>query len=408
MPFADEIEDEALVADVKSLVSKYPEAQPVIDRVVDHFVQLQQRPSKRVKLDPSSPGRPSSSASTPSSDPGVHLATIKEVTILTPLRKKLNLVFSTNALSASLGTHPAVKPEHSIPTRSIRYVAVVPVPDKAVASVNVCIFTTSAEPLVFSLIEGSVSGIVEEAGRRGLSPAISTASGGFDAVPFLYHLLGKVLRPGVPIQSPNDADFASTPTTTSTGKRKHQLYVPAHIAAKAGHLFFLPDAILWGFKKPLVLLRHAEIASVAFVNVLSRTFDMSLATRDVAATPAKVDFGMLPTEEFDAVKRYIDSKRIGDASLADDRKAKPHFKASIAGGTATAAVDTNPKPKAKVLAGTIDQIAADSDDSDDENFEDDRSHGGSTVDSDDSGSEEDESDDDADDVDPSDTEPADA
>lgn len=462
-------DDPQLASDVRRLVKSTPHAGPVLGRVIQYYTtkldDQDGRAAKRVRLDAQAEsqnhGRPASVAdagqdgaqtsatatrASSANDAGTHLATLRDVSFLAPMRKKMHLVVSTSRLAASLGAHTGTRAELHIDRQDVRYVAIVPVPEKAARLVNVCVFLkANAGPgcgnacdaaenrtLVFTLPDGNISNAtVTASGRRGLPKAavvsIDSATSDvdnahtLDAVPLVQHLLSLLLPAGVPVHAPQAVHFTSTALQPHR-KTEPALFTGAHVGAKDGFLFFLPDAILWGFKKPLVLLRHSDLASVGFTNVLSRTFDLVCQLRPGSATASasaagtgtgstnsssggssgssgaaagssggqgpRVQFGMIATDEYERVKRYVDAVvRVGDDSLAEGRKAKDVYKKPNRYATDPDADAAGAAANGGHIDDAADNAAQgddDDDDEDDENFEDDESHGGSTVDSDES------------------------
>jgi len=111
------------------------------------------------------------------------------------------------------------------------------------------------------------------------------------------------------------------------------VHVKAFRGSKDGYLFFLPNGILWGFKKPLLFLPHSIITSVAYTSVLQRTFNLALeldlspnhsanGNDDVVETKEEIEFSMLDQEDFGGIDTYIKRHGLQDGSLAVNRKAK--------------------------------------------------------------------------------------
>lgn len=92
----------------------------------------------------------------------------------------------------------------------------------------------------------------------------------------------------------------------------------AYIGAKEGILYLMDDLIFFGFKKPLVLIWLAEIESLSFTVVTSRTFNIVIQTVE----EAEYEFAMISHEKFDSLHKYIEAKGLSDRSLAEERKAK--------------------------------------------------------------------------------------
>ena len=104
------------------------------------------------------------------------------------------------------------------------------------------------------------------------------------------------------------------------------VHVKAFRGSKDGYLFFLPNGILWGFKKPLLFLPHERIAAVSYTSVLQRTFNLSIEV-DVGEkggeeTQEEFEFSMLDQEDFGGIDGFVKRHGLQDKSMAEQRKAK--------------------------------------------------------------------------------------
>lgn len=104
------------------------------------------------------------------------------------------------------------------------------------------------------------------------------------------------------------------------------VHVKAFRGSKDGHLFFLPNGILWGFKKPLLFLPHGKISSVAYTSVLQRTFNLSIEVDTSKPggeeSTEEIEFSMLDQEDYGGIDEYIKRYGLQDKSMAEQRKAK--------------------------------------------------------------------------------------
>lgn len=104
------------------------------------------------------------------------------------------------------------------------------------------------------------------------------------------------------------------------------VHVKAFRGSKDGYLFFLPNGILWGFKKPLLFLPNERIAAVSYTSVLQRTFnlavevDTSIPGED--ESKEEYEFAMLDQEDFGGIDTYVKKHGLQDKSMAEQRKAK--------------------------------------------------------------------------------------
>jgi hypothetical protein len=103
------------------------------------------------------------------------------------------------------------------------------------------------------------------------------------------------------------------------------VFVKAFRGSKDSYLFFLPNGILWGFKKPLLFLPHERISAVSYVNVLQRTFNMSVevdTSSEGEESGEEFEFAMLDQEDFGGIDAFVKRHGLMDKSMAEQRKAK--------------------------------------------------------------------------------------
>jgi hypothetical protein len=104
------------------------------------------------------------------------------------------------------------------------------------------------------------------------------------------------------------------------------VFVKAFRGSKDGYLFFLPNGILWGFKKPMMFLPHERIAAVSYTSVLQRTFNLSVEVDMSVAGEEELkeeyEFSMLDQEDFGGIDGFVKRHGLQDKSMAEQRKAK--------------------------------------------------------------------------------------
>jgi hypothetical protein len=183
------------------------------------------------------------------------------------------------------------------------------------------------EPLVFTIPESP-----PKPGAIGGSEA-STASSVSDDLKTLFDwaLITRLKAAGrstLKIVQANPALFASEIKQPHRPGEK-AVFVKAFRGSKDGYLFFLPNGILWAFKKPLQFLPHERISAVSYTSVLQRTFnlnievDMSTATSGtVSDETEEFEFSMLDQEDFGGIDTFVKRHGLQDKSMAEQRKAK--------------------------------------------------------------------------------------
>lgn len=98
-----------------------------------------------------------------------------------------------------------------------------------------------------------------------------------------------------------------------------------------GYLFFLPNGIVFGFKKPLAFFAFGAVEAISYTSVLQRTFNLVIsAVENPAAADAQgeepeakdVEFSMLDQADFAGIDDYVKRHGLSDASMAAQRRAK--------------------------------------------------------------------------------------
>ncbi|KAF2210338.1 hypothetical protein CERZMDRAFT_45191 [Cercospora zeae-maydis SCOH1-5] len=136
----------------------------------------------------------------------------------------------------------------------------------------------------------------------------------------LLHAYGKqVIRP-------DENEFASSiPQSHRKGEKAY--HVKAHRGTKEGYLFFLPNGILFGFKKPLSFFPFSCIESISYTSVLQRTFNLVITATEPGGSTDEakdVEFSMIDQADFAGIDEYVKRHGLNDASMAAARRAKAY------------------------------------------------------------------------------------
>lgn len=363
--------DPVLAKDVTAIVSKYPDTAPIFQRLVTHLStrsdETQKRPSKRPKLEDhketsSVPKERLASSSTEA------ILRVPELSIVTPIRKKLDLTITSTSIAASI---PGVeKFEIEVPVSDIRCIALLPVPEKAAKMWNYCIFRISSDEAVVFTVPDSAPKMAS--GSAMSSPDKGSSSSCRELITSVFN---QCLQ-GLKVSEPSTQDFVSA---LPQPHRKHEpaVHVTAHRGSKEGYLFFLAQGLVYGFKRPLLFIPLENIQSVTYNDILQRTFNLTVTvTSD--GTEDSHEFSMIDISEHDRVDKYIRKYQLNDASLSEARRAK------VANPKNVATESEISKAADEIAAGISGNAPDNSDDEDDAEFRDDDSHGGSTLASDES------------------------
>lgn len=260
-------------------------------------------PAKRQKLDAAVDVFTSSTADDNTSS----VLTVRDISFQTPLRKKLNLIFTATEIQA----HSAAKQELSIPLSHIRHVISVAAPDKTAKTWNFVVMYGDNEGL-----DAWVFGVPETVAKT----AVGSSSFNFDPEKFYKPVLIDAFKQlaGIVVVEPSAADFTS-PIPLPGRPKETAYHAVSHRGAKEGYLYFLKTGILYGFKKPVQFFPIDTIREVTFTNILQRTFNLVVSTEDNVEGE---EFEMIDQALFPGVQEYTVKHKIQDASLSELRKAK--------------------------------------------------------------------------------------
>ncbi|KUI61946.1 hypothetical protein VP1G_09090 [Cytospora mali] len=317
----------------------------------------------------------------------VILLEVKEVSVSIPQRKKYDLCFTKNYLyTKQVGTTTPVQ-GMVYDWSQIEYVFYAPIPEKSQLQYNYILFPRNTalastktfppadfEPLVFTVPTSAPKpGVI--AGY-----AAQTAAQVSDSYSSLMHWA---------INSQLQSVGNTTATIVGTDPRvfhsmvrqphrpnERAVHVKAFRGSKDGYLFFLPNGILWGFKKPLLFLPLDRIVAVSYVNVLQRTFNMVVEV-DVSHAPVQekspnqqqpgapwtdnndddgmkseeIEFSMIDQEDYQAIdETYVRRHGLHNRSMAEGRRAKRQLRENAKGGAPAAAGDDAPAQGANAEA----------------------------------------------------------
>ena len=224
-------------------------------------------------------------------------------------------------------------------TASQEYAFCLPVPEKTQKQYNYILFPKNSiitptrpaagapptpEPIVFTIPDsapkpGTISGL-EAAAAAAVSDDFKTLLD--------WQIAARLKAAGKSSLKIVEADvklFASEQKQAHRPGEK-AVFVKAFRGSKDGYLFFLPNGILWGFKKPMMFLPHERIAAVSYTSVLQRTFNLSVeADMSVAGgdeLKEEFEFSMLDQEDFGGIDGFVKRHGLQDKSMAEQRKAK--------------------------------------------------------------------------------------
>ena len=259
------------------------------------------------------------------------------------------------------------------------YIFRLPVPEKTQKQHNYILFPRSSnitpskptspipEPLVFTIPDtapkpGTVSGKDADA----VSDDYKTL---FDwAITSRLKAVGNTVK----ITQADEKLFASEQKQPHRPGEK-AVFVKAFRGSKDGYLFFLPNGILWAFKKPLLFLPHEKISAVSYVNVLQRTFNLSVevgmeSTEEGEEAVEEFEFSMLDQEDFAGIDEFNKRHGLMDKSMAEQRKAK-RLNVNVVKDEEGNVVGNAEAGELEKAAAEVEQAAVDEEDEEEEDYD---------------------------------------
>lgn len=307
-----ELLPENLKSQIAQTVEKYPDTLATLLSLHRHYVQssndANDAPSgKKRKLDNGSSATPSSATLT-NVDESTALK-IQGVSVQTPIRKKLDIVLATvGIVLRKPGAPPTVPPEYSIGVSEIKSVLLLPIPEKTKPHWALIVSPANApqhEVFMATITEDTIKSVVKPEGGEVYSGNIQEM------------VLSYFQRRDIPITS-----------TETIPPNQSLIHVTTHRGSKDGILYFLPDAVFFGFKKPLFIFDLYSILSISYSSITKSTFNLIVKYRETGEKENhEIEFSMIDQAHFEDINRYVDFHGLSNESLAEERRAKVDAKA---------------------------------------------------------------------------------
>ncbi|KAK4694661.1 hypothetical protein P7C71_g2958, partial [Lecanoromycetidae sp. Uapishka_2] len=246
--------------------------------------------------------------------------TVKDVSLSIPQRKKLTLELGQSQKTGIRVVNPTGEIEIAVLWSSIHDVVCLPVPEKAQAQYNFCVFSAAADGTAPEQMLWTVPDSAPKDGTMVGGPSFEAS----DTYKMrMIAVINKGLQPYKKrVLEPDRKEFASQ-IVQAHRKSEVAFHVKAFRGSKDGYLFLLSTGILWGFKKPLEFFAFDSIDSVSYTSVLQRTFNLNIAVRTSQdATVQEYEFSMIDQADFGGIDNYIKRHELQDASMAEQRRAK--------------------------------------------------------------------------------------
>lgn len=252
---------------------------------------------------------------------------LEGVSVLSPLRKKLDLVFYLSNVDGSpvITLLKGNDRELSIYqlNKNIKMASFLPVPEKPnliylFMTYTSCEDNKFSEPVVMTLNKENT---LNQFKNLGLLDSNVT-----DFEKCVEYIRKQAILTGFKISNP----FVNSTLVDTDAEKINSFHLQCHRGTKEGTLYFLPDHIIFGFKKPILLFDASDIESITYSSITRLTFNASLVTKD----GEKYEFSMIDQTEYAKIDDYVKRKQMKDKSMSEELKAKSKSKGQATDGTA--------------------------------------------------------------------------
>ncbi|KAI9883158.1 MAG: hypothetical protein M1823_005072 [Watsoniomyces obsoletus] len=310
----------------------------------DNNNDTETRPTKRLRVQHDPPPKSSNDASNGATEipPSRILLSMKDISFISPQRKKLMLECTELGIRAKApGSENEV---FGVRWGDIKHAVCVPVPEKAQRQHHFCIFPTGSDgvslPSGHANVNDALVWTVPDASPPSQAVAGEDVPKENDPLSSTYRsllidVINRHSHKGVKVVEPDERLFTSA-IAQHHRKGEKAVHVKAFRGNKDGFLYFLPTGIMWAFKKPLLFFSFPSITSVSYTSVLQRTFNLNIAvpvssspednsksnSKDDDAETIEFEFSMIDQEDYNGINAYVKRHSLHDASMAEARRAK--------------------------------------------------------------------------------------
>ncbi|KAI8098952.1 uncharacterized protein BX664DRAFT_319989 [Halteromyces radiatus] len=339
VPQLDDIDDNSLKTALTQLIQEYAKAGPTIAQLIDYYrAKLHNTPAatndgnKKRKLIPDSMNIDSQDE---------QRTKIPDLSFQLPARKKYTLVLTKSFLQlVNEKTHMV---EYSIATSDFEIACIIPTPEKPIGSFTAALFSQRSDPFVLSLPDKGALTILNNNEEQTITSPIDKKKVLVDLL-----LTYQVVTPAQ-LAEPSNQFYVCSGVSPSTGKPDtDRTFVKTYLRNKDGVLYFLPQGVLFGFKKPTMFIPNTMIAATVITNVTKHTFDLALqllpdhyplgAADAISWTPflqeiaqrqtVYLPFSMIEQSDYAGIEGYIKKVGINDRSMTEATKAPEPIKSS--------------------------------------------------------------------------------
>ncbi|CCD25677.1 Rtt106p NDAI_0F03590 [Naumovozyma dairenensis CBS 421] len=298
---------EELSIKIKRITSVIPQSLEIFEQLYNYAIQSEVESESAIKKRKLAEV-PSSASESQSIDNTNTIFKLENVSILSPLRKKLNLVLHLVEGQPMLSLLKDNHIEFSIfdLKTNIQFATFLPVPEKPNIIYLFINYKNSNDSKYFDPLLITLN--------KQLTLASLISSGDLDQstkdfLKCIEYIRRQAILTGFRIFDPFN------PLLSSEQKSFH---VECHRGTKEGTLYFLPDHIIFGFKKPILLFESSNIESITYSSITRLTFNVTLITK----SEEKFEFSMIDQSEYSKIDEYVKRKQVMDKSMSDELKAK--------------------------------------------------------------------------------------
>lgn len=238
---------------------------------------------------------------------------LKNVSVLSPVRKKLNFILhlsnEDHKPQLSLVRNGVIELSISNLRETVRMGTFLPVPEKPkllylFVQLNK-VDGQDQDPILLTLNKESVMNEFKSVGLLGHEVS--------DFNKCIEYIRKQAILTGFKI---------SNPFNTSLDVPVPSFHVECHRGTKEGTLYFLPEYVIFGFKKPILVFESSNIESISYSSITRLTFNVTLITKEDDGYGNKFEFSMIDQTEYSKIDEYVKMKQVKDESMSEELKAK--------------------------------------------------------------------------------------
>lgn len=311
-PFLEKLPDD-LRSKVIGVVNIVPDSLAVFEEIYKYALRDDEGPGRKVRK---VEGEANVDYRAP--DKSQVIFSLEDASVLSPVRKKLNFILhlSQETRKPVISLIKGDKVELSITNlnKNIQMATFLPVSEKQNYLYIFISYEKTADgrfsdPVLMTLNKNSMLGQFKQSGF--LDPSVEEFTKCID------YMRKQAILAGFRISDP----FF---TNRQEAEQSSSFHVECHRGTKEGTLYFLPDHIIFGFKKPILLFNSSAIESISYSSITRLTFNVTLVTKD----GDKYEFSMIDQNEYSKIDEYVKKKQVKDESMSEELKAKSKNKAN--------------------------------------------------------------------------------